>query len=242
MRSASWRRHRSRSIYRWTAAGGARPPLGGVRETRQKRGWAVRRRCRYDRHLLPAGLSRAAAKARKRSSFASGAEAERAGFWACKCCPPDAASIEERRTGAVRASLRADRNGGGHARLPAVAEAAGLSRPHLHRAFKRIVGVTPGAYFKSLRKGRAVARLSAGAGVTQANLRCGLRLIEPLLRNAGAEARAEAWRIRQGRGGRGHPLCRGGVLAGQHSGRRNGEGRLRHRAWGLRADPGGRPG
>ena len=49
--------------------------------------------------------------------FASGAEAERAGFRPCKRCRPDAASIEERLTGAVRASLRADRGGGGRARF-----------------------------------------------------------------------------------------------------------------------------
>ena len=46
--------------------------------------------------------------------------------------------------------------------------AAGVSRHHLHRAFKRIVGVTPGAYFKSLREGRAVAGLKDGASVTEA--------------------------------------------------------------------------
>ena len=50
----------------------------------------------------------------------------------------------------------------------AIAGAAGLSRHHLHRAFKRIVGVTPGAYFKSLREDKAVAGLKAGASVTEA--------------------------------------------------------------------------
>ncbi len=100
--------------------------------------------------------------------FASGAEAERAGFRPCKRCRPDAASIQERLTRAVRQACALIETAEGTPDFDAIAGAAGLSRHHLHRAFKRIVGVTPGAYFKSLREGRAVAGLKAGASVTEA--------------------------------------------------------------------------
>jgi AraC family transcriptional regulator, regulatory protein of adaptative response / methylated-DNA-[protein]-cysteine methyltransferase len=100
--------------------------------------------------------------------FASGAEAQNAGFRPCKRCKPDAASIEERLTAAVRQACALIGAAEGTPDFDAVAGAVGLSRHHLHRAFKRIVGVTPGAYFKSLREGRAVAGLKAGASVTEA--------------------------------------------------------------------------
>jgi len=49
----------------------------------------------------------------------------------------------------------------------AIAGAAGLSRHHLHRAFKRIVGITPGAYFNPCgRPGQSP--VESGASVTEA--------------------------------------------------------------------------
>jgi AraC family transcriptional regulator of adaptative response/methylated-DNA-[protein]-cysteine methyltransferase len=100
--------------------------------------------------------------------FASAAEAERAGFRPCKRCRPDAASIEERLTGAVREACALIEAADGAPDLGAIAAAAGLSRSHFHRVFKRIAGVTPGTYYRSLREGRAVASLKAGAAVTEA--------------------------------------------------------------------------
>ena len=100
--------------------------------------------------------------------FASAAEAERAGFRPCKRCRPDAASIEERLTAAVREACALIEAAEGAPDFEAIAAAAGVSRHHLHRAFKRIVGVTPGAYFRGLREGRAAAGLKAGASVTEA--------------------------------------------------------------------------
>ncbi|MGO9484461.1 MAG: bifunctional DNA-binding transcriptional regulator/O6-methylguanine-DNA methyltransferase Ada [Rhodomicrobium sp.] len=100
--------------------------------------------------------------------FASAAEAERAGFRPCKRCTPDAASLEERLTRAVRQACALIEAAEGAPDFEAIAGAAGLSRHHLHRAFKRIAGVTPGAYFKSLRERRALAGLKAAASVTEA--------------------------------------------------------------------------
>ena len=100
--------------------------------------------------------------------FADGEEARRAGFRPCKRCRPDDASIEERLADAVREACALIEAAEGTPDFAAIAGAVGLSRHHLHRAFKRIVGVTPGAYFKSLRERKAVAGLKAGARVTEA--------------------------------------------------------------------------
>jgi AraC family transcriptional regulator of adaptative response/methylated-DNA-[protein]-cysteine methyltransferase len=100
--------------------------------------------------------------------FANAREAERAGFRACKRCRPDAASIEERLTAAVRDACALIEVAEGTPDFEAVAAAAGISRHHLHRAFKRIVGVTPGVYYRGLREARAAAGLMAGAKVTEA--------------------------------------------------------------------------
>jgi AraC family transcriptional regulator of adaptative response/methylated-DNA-[protein]-cysteine methyltransferase len=100
--------------------------------------------------------------------FASNAEAERAGFRPCKRCKPDGASIEEALTKAVAKATALIEAAESAPDFEAIAAAVGLSRHHLHRAFKRIAGVTPGGYFKSLREGRAVAALKAGARVTDA--------------------------------------------------------------------------
>jgi AraC family transcriptional regulator, regulatory protein of adaptative response / methylated-DNA-[protein]-cysteine methyltransferase len=100
--------------------------------------------------------------------FANSAEAERAGFRPCKRCRPDAASIEERLNRAVQEACAQIEAADGTPDFGGIAHAAGFSRPHFDRTFKRIVGVTPGAYFKSLREGRAVAALKAGARVTEA--------------------------------------------------------------------------
>jgi AraC family transcriptional regulator of adaptative response/methylated-DNA-[protein]-cysteine methyltransferase len=100
--------------------------------------------------------------------FATNEEAERAGFRPCKRCKPDGASIEERLTAAVAKASALIEAAEGAPDYEAIAKAVGLSRHHLHRAFKRIAGITPGAYLKSLRERRAVAGLSAGARVTEA--------------------------------------------------------------------------
>lgn len=100
--------------------------------------------------------------------FATKENAERAGFRPCKRCKPDAEPLEERLTHAVRDACALIEAADGAPGFEAIAQAVGLSRHHLHRSFKRIVGVTPGEYFKSLREGRAVAGLRSGASVTEA--------------------------------------------------------------------------
>lgn len=100
--------------------------------------------------------------------FAASEEAERAGFRPCKRCNPAGISMEERLTGAVAKASELIEAAGGTPDFTAIAKAVGLSRHHLHRAFKQTTGVTPGAYFRSLRERRAIARIEAGARVTDA--------------------------------------------------------------------------
>jgi AraC family transcriptional regulator, regulatory protein of adaptative response / methylated-DNA-[protein]-cysteine methyltransferase len=99
--------------------------------------------------------------------FLSTEEARRAGFRPCKRCKPDstpeghAAAAITKAAGLIEAAESAPD-------FKAIAEAAGMSRHHFHRTFKRLLGLTPGAYYRSLRERRAVEVLSAGSTVTQA--------------------------------------------------------------------------
>ncbi len=100
--------------------------------------------------------------------FATNEAAERAGFRPCKRCKPDGASIEQRLSAAVASASALIEAAEGAPDFDAIAAAVGLSRHHFHRAFKRIAGVTPGAYFKAIRERRAVEALKPGATVTEA--------------------------------------------------------------------------
>ncbi|HEX4330228.1 MAG TPA: Ada metal-binding domain-containing protein, partial [Burkholderiales bacterium] len=70
------------------------------------------------------------------------ADAEAAGFRACKRCRPDEASQAQRRAALVAAACRAidaaDTAGKSGPDLAALAEGAGMSRFHFHRVFKEV--------------------------------------------------------------------------------------------------------
>jgi AraC family transcriptional regulator of adaptative response/methylated-DNA-[protein]-cysteine methyltransferase len=100
--------------------------------------------------------------------FATNKEAEAAGFRPCKRCRPDGLSIQDNLARAVAKATALIEASEGQPDFNAIARAVGLSRHHFHRAFKSLAGVTPGAYYRSLREGRAVAGLKNGAAVTEA--------------------------------------------------------------------------
>ncbi len=96
------------------------------------------------------------------------AEAEAAGFRACKRCRPNEGSQADRHIAAVERACALIRERDGLPSLDELASAAGISRYHFHRVFKQITGATPREWGKAHRLGRFAARLDAGEKVTEA--------------------------------------------------------------------------
>jgi AraC family transcriptional regulator of adaptative response/methylated-DNA-[protein]-cysteine methyltransferase len=98
--------------------------------------------------------------------------AENAGFRACHRCHPRRASMDGPLAAAVADACR-KLAAGDSPRLDALARSAGYSPAHFHRAFKRIVGMTPRAYAEAHRFGALRRGLAAGSDVTSAILDAG---------------------------------------------------------------------
>jgi AraC family transcriptional regulator of adaptative response/methylated-DNA-[protein]-cysteine methyltransferase len=106
------------------------------------------------------------------------AEAERAGFRACKRCKPDQPPLAERQAAQVAALCRLIETSDEVPSLEQLAEHAGLGVFHVHRMFKAVTGLTPKAYAAGLRAREARAALGtkgATASVTEAIYRAGYR-------------------------------------------------------------------
>jgi AraC family transcriptional regulator of adaptative response/methylated-DNA-[protein]-cysteine methyltransferase len=100
-------------------------------------------------------------------AFGDPAAAANAGFRACKRCAPDDVAADADRVRLIRracALLDADPAPA----LDAVAREVGLSRFHFQRVFRRVAGVTPGAYVRARRAERFRMQLASGATVTAA--------------------------------------------------------------------------
>jgi AraC family transcriptional regulator of adaptative response/methylated-DNA-[protein]-cysteine methyltransferase len=97
--------------------------------------------------------------------FAAPAEARAAGLRACLRCSPDDVSREE---AALEKAYRLLREAEEAPSLEALAGAAGYSPHHFHRLFTRATGITPAAYYRSLRAKRAEAALAEGGRITDA--------------------------------------------------------------------------
>ena len=96
------------------------------------------------------------------------AEAEKAGFRACKRCKPNEAPLRERQAAAVTEACRRIESSAEPPSLESLANAVGLSRFHLHRLFREVTGVTPKAYAAAHRAGRVRKELAQSATVTEA--------------------------------------------------------------------------
>jgi len=99
---------------------------------------------------------------------ASREAAEQAGFRACKRCRPGAPSLAEQHAQSVARACRLIESCDELPNLDALAAAAGMSRFHFHRVFKRITGVTPKAYAAARRARRVRNELPRRGTVTQA--------------------------------------------------------------------------
>lgn len=96
------------------------------------------------------------------------ADAERAGFRPCKRCRPDQAPLAAQHAALVAELCRFIEQADPAPSLQALATRAGLSRYHLHRIFKTVTGVTPGAYAAAHRAARVRAELGRSGTVTEA--------------------------------------------------------------------------
>jgi AraC family transcriptional regulator of adaptative response/methylated-DNA-[protein]-cysteine methyltransferase len=100
--------------------------------------------------------------------FDDAAQAEAAGYRACRRCRPLGKSLNERRSEAVAAACRLIGAAETAPDLATLAAAAGMSPHHFHRVFKQATGVTPKAYAAGVRAERARSALQAGETVTAA--------------------------------------------------------------------------
>ena len=96
------------------------------------------------------------------------ADAEKAGFRPCKRCRPNEPPLFERWAESIRKACASIEAAETPPALDALARAAGLSRFHFLRVFRRTVGVTPGQYASQHRAGRVRSELRNGESVTDA--------------------------------------------------------------------------
>ena len=99
---------------------------------------------------------------------ANPADAERAGFRACKRCRPNTQSPAERQSAQVAELCRWIEQSETTPTLGSLAARAGLSAYHVHRVFKAVTGVTPKAYADAQRAKRLRAELDRSRTVTEA--------------------------------------------------------------------------
>ena len=98
----------------------------------------------------------------------SAADAERAGFRACKRCKPRGPALAEQQVATVAAACRAIETAEELPDLNALANSAGMSRFHFHRIFRAATGLTPKAYATARRSHRMREELPKRNTVTEA--------------------------------------------------------------------------
>lgn len=109
-----------------------------------------------------------AAKRENVEFFETNEQAAQAGYRACKRCRPEALSQEQRRRALVVQACRAIEQSDSALPLAALARQAGLSPHHFHRIFKAATGLTPKAFYKSVRARRVANALQSAPSVTDA--------------------------------------------------------------------------
>jgi AraC family transcriptional regulator, regulatory protein of adaptative response / methylated-DNA-[protein]-cysteine methyltransferase len=98
----------------------------------------------------------------------SRADAERAGFRACKRCKPDQPALADQYGAKVTAACRTIETAETAPPLAQLAHSAGLSPFHFHRVFKSVTGLTPKQYANAHRHRRVRAELQQGNSITDA--------------------------------------------------------------------------
>lgn len=107
--------------------------------------------------------------------YATCAEAERAGFRACKRCQPNGPTLLDDHAARIAAACRLIESAETPPDLDALAKSAGMSRFHFHRVFTQIAGLTPKAYAKAKTAERVRQHLPKDESVTAAIYAAGYR-------------------------------------------------------------------
>ncbi len=102
------------------------------------------------------------------SFYSTCAEAEAAGYRACKRCKPNAPAGEGEHTAKIGEACRTIETAETAPSLDDLAARAGMSPYHFHRLFKAATGVTPKAYAVAHRQKRVREALKGGTSVTEA--------------------------------------------------------------------------
>lgn len=111
---------------------------------------------------------------RRNVEFFSIAEAaEAAGYRPCKRCRPRDTRVDDPGINVVRQVCDHLRAANGSADLARAAARVGKSPTHVRRLFKRILGMTPGAWVEALRRERLQGDLRAGHTVSRAQFDAG---------------------------------------------------------------------
>lgn len=122
-------------------------------------------------YCRPACKARLARRANV-SFYRDAAQAQAAGFRACKRCKPEVSGVmpEEKAVRRIReyvVAADADEGGGGgdgaqRMSLARMAKEVGLSKWHFHRVFKKCVGVTPVEYLRMQQRQQSSSASSSG--------------------------------------------------------------------------------
>lgn len=119
-------------------------------------------------YCRPSCSSRQPAR-RNVSFYDSTGDAEQAGFRACRKCGGQPKTADDRQIHAVRLACRTLEAAEEQApSLDELAQVTGLSPHHLHRIFKKAMGITPRQYWDSIRLGRLKENLRSGEPVAPA--------------------------------------------------------------------------
>lgn len=105
--------------------------------------------------------------------YASCAEAELAGFRACKRCKPGQPDLAQSHALLIAESCRLIESSDENLNLEVLAEKSGLSLYHFHRIFKSVTGLTPKAYSAANRAKKVRDVLGKNISVTDAIFEAG---------------------------------------------------------------------
>jgi len=151
-------------------------------------------------YCCPSCASRPA-KRENVSFFSTAAEAEKAGYRACKRCRPDQLGAPDPQMQAVKRACERIETAEEAPKLAELAASAGLSPYHFHRVFKALTGVTPKAYAAETRARRAADKLRTAETVTEAIYDAGFNSSSRFYENTAARLGMTPGAVRRGGAG-----------------------------------------